>query len=44
MEREKKEVRKKKEDYIREELLDKFAEVFGSSEGAKVYFAPGASS
>lgn len=41
MEREKKEVRKKKEDYIREELLDKFAEVFGSSEGAKVYFAPG---
>lgn len=41
MVKEQKEIRKKKEDYIREELLDKFAEVFGSSEGAKVYFAPG---
>ena len=32
---------KKKEDEIRNRLLDKFAEVFESSDGAKVYFAPG---
>lgn len=32
---------KKNEDYMKSMLLDKFTEVFGSSEGAKVYFAPG---
>ena len=32
---------KKKEEEMRDKLLAKFAEVFGSSEGAKVYFAPG---
>ena len=37
----KKEGQKKKEDYMKSILLDKFAEVFGSSEDAKVYFAPG---
>ena len=26
---------------MKQKLLDKFAEVFGSAEGAKVYFAPG---
>ena len=33
--------KKRKEDYMKELLLNKFEEVFGSSEGAKVYFAPG---
>ena len=33
--------KKRKEDYMKELLLNKFKEVFGSSEGAKVYFAPG---
>ncbi len=37
----KKEIQKKKDDYMKSMLLDKFAEVFGSCEGAKVYFAPG---
>lgn len=32
---------KKKEEEMRDKLLAKFAEVFGNSEGAKVYFAPG---
>ena len=32
---------KKKEEEMKDKLLAKFAEVFGSSEGAKVYFAPG---
>ena len=36
-----KDIRKKKEEDMKERLLNKFAEVFGSSEGAKVYFAPG---
>ncbi len=35
------EIKEKKEDYIKDMLLDKFTEVFGSSKGAKVYFAPG---
>ena len=35
----KKEIQKK--EYIRKKLLEKFEEVFGSTEGAKVYFAPG---
>lgn len=33
--------KKRKEDYMKKLLLNKFEEVFGSSEGAKVYFAPG---
>ena len=33
--------KKKKDDYMKELLLDKFAEVFGDNKGAKVYFAPG---
>ena len=33
--------KKKKDDYMKELLLDKFAEVFGDSKGVKVYFAPG---
>ena len=37
----KKENQKKDKEYIRQQLLDKFSEVFGSSVGAKVYFAPG---
>lgn len=37
----KKENQKKNKEYIRQQLLDKFSEVFGSNEGAKVYFAPG---
>ena len=36
-----KNIQKKKEEDMRDRLLDKFAEVFGSSKGAKVYFAPG---
>ena len=34
-------IKKKKEDYIKEMLLDKFTQVFGDNKGAKVYFAPG---
>lgn len=41
MAKDKRELQKKKEDYMKSMLLDKFAEVFGSNEGAKVYFAPG---
>ena len=41
MTKEKQELKKTKEDYMKEMLLSKFAEVFGDSEGAKVYFAPG---
>ena len=37
----KKENQKKTKEYMRTQLLDKFGEVFGSSEDAKVYFAPG---
>lgn len=37
----KKNLWKKKEDDMKNMLLEKFAEVFGSSEEAKVYFAPG---
>ena len=33
--------KKKKDDYMKKLLLDKFAEVFGDSKGVKVYFAPG---
>ena len=40
MAKDKRELQKKK-DYMKSMLLDKFAEVFGSNEGAKVYFAPG---
>ena len=36
-----KNIQKKKEGEMRDRLLEKFAEVFGSSEGARVYFAPG---
>lgn len=36
-----KKTQKKKEEEIKERLLEKFAEVFGDNEGAKVYFAPG---
>ena len=36
-----KDKQKKKEEEMKDKLLAKFAEVFGSSEGAKVYFAPG---
>lgn len=41
MAKDKRELQKKKEDYMKSMLLDKFAEVFGSNEGAKVYFTPG---
>lgn len=41
MAKDKRELQKKKEDYMKSMLLDKFADVFGSNEGAKVYFAPG---
>ena len=33
--------KKRKDDYIKEQLLEKFAEVFGDCKGVKVYFAPG---
>ena len=33
--------KKKKDDYTKELLLDKFAEVFGDNKGVRVYFAPG---
>lgn len=33
--------KKKKDDYMKEQLLEKFAEVFGDCKGVKVYFAPG---
>ena len=36
-----KKIQKKKDEEIKERLLEKFAEVFGDNEGAKVYFAPG---
>lgn len=36
-----KDKQKKKEEEMKDKLLAKFAEVFGSSEGAKVYFSPG---
>lgn len=36
-----KDKQKKKEEEMKDKLLAKFAEVFGNSEGAKVYFAPG---
>lgn len=41
MEKNKKEEKKTKEDYMKSMLLDKFAEVFGDNADAKVYFAPG---
>lgn len=41
MAEDKKNIQKKKEEEMRDRLLEKFAEVFGSSEGARVYFAPG---
>lgn len=41
MTKEKKELKKTKEDYMKDMLLSKFAEVFGDCDGAKVYFAPG---
>ena len=41
MTKEKKELKKSKEDYMKEMLLSKFEEVFGDCKGAKVYFAPG---
>ena len=41
MEEYQKKEHKKKDDYIKSMLLKKFADVFGSYEGAKVYFAPG---
>lgn len=41
MTKEKKELKKSKEDHMKEMLLSKFEEVFGDCEGAKVYFAPG---
>lgn len=41
MTEDKRKLQKKKEEYMKSMLLDKFAEVFGSSEDAKVYFAPG---
>ena len=33
--------KRKEANFMKDMLLDKFAEVFGSKEGAKVYFAPG---
>ena len=41
MTKEKQELKKTKEDYMKDMLLSKFAEVFGNCDGAKVYFAPG---
>lgn len=41
MEEYRKDIQKKKEEEMKNSLLDKFAEVFGNSDGAKVYFAPG---
>ena len=41
MTKEKQELKKTREDYMKDKLLSKFAEVFGNSDGAKVYFAPG---
>lgn len=37
----KKDNQKENKEYVRKQLLKKFEEVFGSTEGAKVYFAPG---
>ena len=37
----KQKMRKRKDEYMKDILLTKFAEVFGDCKGAKVYFAPG---
>ena len=41
MAKDEKDLKKKKEDYMKDMLLAKFGEVFEDCEGAKVYFAPG---
>ena len=41
MTNEKQKIRKRKDEYMKDILLTKFAEVFGDCKGTKVYFAPG---